>query len=210
MKVPGKTFVGALGFSLTLMSTVVVVAVLAGAPFAASAAMVDGFHAEMGTVQGENLSMEMVVGGLDECQGLVLNEIDSANISGFGAYRQIDLPGGNVSLEMDIPAEANMSMTDVEMKMMALKSEELVAKNGVRAYENYSPQMTMGRDEEFSVRAGEVKITNATARIYAISAGSMEVPLAMPRFDVNVNQAPPQDFPMTKCPGEIENGGSAA
>lgn len=210
MKVPGKTFVGALGFSLTLMSTVIVVAVLSGAPFAASAAMVDGFHAEMGSVQGENLSMEMVIGGLDACQGLVLSEIDEAQVNGFGAYRRVDLPGGNVSLEVDIPAEANMSMTDVEMKMMSLESEEIEVTEGFRAYENYSPMMTMGRQEEFSIEAGRVEITNATARIYAISAGSMQIPLSVPRFDVGVNEEPPENFPMTTCPEEIENGSPAA
>lgn len=203
MKVPGKTFVGALGFSLTLMSTVIVVAVLSGAPFAASAAMVDGFHAEMGTIQGENMSMEAVLGGLDTCQALMLSEIDHAEVSGFGVYRQVELPGGNVSVKMNIPAEANMSLTDVEMKMMALQSERMVATRGVRASEQYAPQMTMGRQEEFSLEIGRVEITNASARIYAISSGSMQIPLSVPQFDVDVNQAPPEDFPMTKCPEKM-------
>lgn len=203
MKVPGKKFVGTLGFSLTMLSAVLVVGVMSGVPFAASAAAVDGFHTQIDHVQGDNFSMQMTFGGIDECQSLVLNEIETAHISGFAMYRKVDLPGGNVSLEMKIPSDANVTMEELELTIMALESDWLNATDAA-LYENYSPVMAMGRQDEFHADIGEVEIVNATGRVYAMSSGSMQMPLAWPEFDVGVNEADPDDMPLTRCPADIE------
>jgi hypothetical protein len=208
MKVPGKKFVGTLGFALTMLSAMMVVGVMSGVPFAASAAAVDGFHTEIDHVRGSNFSLHATMGGVDECQSLLLNEIDEAHVSGFALYRKVEFPGGNISLEMKIPEDANVSMQDVEMKMMGLQSEWLNATD-TRIDENYSPTMTMGRQKEFNVDIGGVAMTNATARMYAFSSGSMQMPVAMPEFDLDVNEPSPDGMPMTRCPDYIENGNAS-
>mgnify|MGYP006278068699 CR=1 FL=1 len=205
MKVPGKKFVGTLGFALTMLSAMMVVGVMSGVPFAASASAVDGFHTQIEHVRGSNFSLHATMGGVDECQSLLLNEIEEAHVSGFALYRKVELPGGNVSLEMEIPSDANVSMQDVELKVMALRSEWLNATD-TRISENYSPVMTMGRQEEFEVEISGVEIRNATARTYAFSSGSMQMPVAMPEFDLDVNEPSPEGMPMTRCPDYIENG----
>lgn len=205
MKIPGKTFVGTLGFALTMLSTVLVISVMSGVPFAASAGAVDGFHTEIEEVHGENFSLSMTMGGIDECQSIVLNEMEEAHVSGFSLYRKVDLPGGNVSLQMTIPSDANVTMEDLELTIMSLESEWLNATDAA-LYENYSPIMSMGRQEQFNAEIGSVEIKNATGRVYAMSSGSMQMPLAWPDFDVGINDAPPDGMPMTTCPETIENG----
>lgn len=204
MRIPGKTFVAAFGLSLTLLSAMMVVAMTAGAPFAVSTAAIDGFHTSIDSLEGDNFTINPALGGVDECQALLFNEADNLQIEGFTVYRKASVPGGNVSVEMKIPRGANFSMDQVQAKLMALESEQAELQ-GARISENYTPTMTMGRHEEFNIEADHVDLTNASTRLYAISSGSMQLPLALPDFDIDINERAPDGMPLTTCPDEIEH-----
>ncbi|MDY6780498.1 MAG: hypothetical protein SV760_08150 [Halobacteria archaeon] len=188
MNLPGRKLTGSIGISLTLIAGVVAVAAFAGAPFAGSASYIGGVHAEFGNVTGSNFTLKATMGGPSKCKVLLSTGIQNATIRGLRIQKQISLPVTGISFSLNLTNKTAVRAEDVWFKFSSLEGFGPVDGDRGQIFENYTTtsRMDLGQSRVFTLNLDHVNIQNAEARMFAISAASIDIPLKVPEIGLNM------------------------